>query len=65
LGRMGDSTGSYRNLIGRHEGNRPLVRPRRRWEENIKIYLQEWGYLAWTGLIWLRAGTGDGWLLMW
>jgi hypothetical protein len=35
---------------------RPLGRPRRRWEEDIKIDLQE----TWVGLIWLRIGTGGG-----
>jgi len=32
--------------------------PRHRWEDNIKMYLQEVG--AWTGLSWLRIGTGGG-----
>jgi len=31
----------YRDLVGKHEGKKPLVRPRRRWEDNIKIDLQE------------------------
>jgi hypothetical protein len=47
-------------LLGRPEGRRPLGRPRRRWEDNIKIDLQEVGWEAWTGLIWLRIGTGGG-----
>jgi len=34
--------------------------PRRRWESNIKLELQEVGEEAWIGLIWLRAGTGGG-----
>jgi len=38
---------------------RPIGRPRRRWEDNIKTGLQV-GWRAWTGLIWLRTGTGDG-----
>jgi hypothetical protein len=42
------------------QGTRPLGRPRRRWEDNIKMNLQEVGWGAWTGLIWLRIGTGDG-----
>ena len=33
--------GVYRVLVGKPEGKRPLVRPRRRWEDNIKIDLQE------------------------
>jgi hypothetical protein len=31
-----------------------------RWEDNIKMDLQEVGWGAWTGLIWLRIGTGGG-----
>jgi hypothetical protein len=49
--------GVYSVLVGKPEGKRPLVRPRHRWEDNIKIYLQEVG--AWTGSICLRTGTGD------
>jgi hypothetical protein len=52
--------GAYRVLVGRPEGRRPLGRPRRRWEDNIKIDLQEVGWGAWTGLIWFRIGTGGG-----
>jgi len=29
--------------MGKHEGKRPLARPRRRWEDNIKMYVQEVG----------------------
>jgi hypothetical protein len=46
--------------VGRPEGRIPSGRPRRRWEDNIKIVLQEWDGEAWTGLIWLRIGTGGG-----
>jgi hypothetical protein len=38
---MGEGRGFYRVLVGRPEGKRPLVRPRRRWEDNIKIDLRE------------------------
>jgi hypothetical protein len=59
---MGEGRGAYMVLVGRPEGRRPLGRPRRRWEDNIKMDLQEvgWGGGAWTGLIWLRIGTGGG-----
>jgi hypothetical protein len=57
---MGEGRGAYRVLVGRPEGRRPLGRPRRRWEDNIKMDLQEVGWRAWTGLIWLRIGTGGG-----
>jgi len=37
----------------------PLGRPRRRWEDNIQMDLQEVGCGAWTVLIWFRIGTGE------
>jgi hypothetical protein len=42
---MGEGRAAYRILVGRPEGRRPLERPRRRWEDNIKMDLQEveWG----------------------
>jgi len=43
VARMGDRRGVYRFLVGKHEGKRPLGRPRRRWEDNIKMELQEVG----------------------
>ena len=41
--RMGEGRGVYRILVGKSEGKRPLGRPRRRWEDNIKMDLQELG----------------------
>ena len=35
---------AYRVLVGKPEGKRPLGRPRRRWEDNIKMDLREVGY---------------------
>jgi hypothetical protein len=43
VARMGEGSGVYRILVGRPEGKRPLGRPRRRWEDNIKMYLREIG----------------------
>ena len=40
---MGEGIGVYRVVVGRPEGKRPLGRPRRRWEDNIKMDLQEVG----------------------
>ena len=40
---MGESRGVYRFLMGKPKGMRALVRPRRRWEDNIKMDLQEVG----------------------
>ena len=45
---------------GISEGKRPLARPRRRCEGNIKMDFQEVGWEPCTGLIWLRIGTGTG-----
>jgi hypothetical protein len=41
---MGEERGAYRILVGRPEGRRPLGRPRRRWQDNIKMGLQEVGW---------------------
>jgi hypothetical protein len=41
--RMGEKRDAYRILVGRPEGRRPLGRPRHRWEDNIKMDLQEVG----------------------
>jgi hypothetical protein len=40
---MWEGRGVYRVLVGRPEGKRPLGRPRRRWEDNIKMDLRETG----------------------
>ena len=57
---MGERRGVYRVLVGKPEGRRPLGRPRRRWEDNIKMDLQEVGCGVCTGLSWFRIGTGCG-----
>ena len=57
---MGKTRGVYRVLVGKAEGKRPLGRRRRRWEDNIKMDLQDWGWGVWTGSSWLRIGTGGG-----
>ena len=43
VARMGDRRGVYVVLVGKPEGKRPLGRPRRRWEDNIKMGLEEVG----------------------
>jgi hypothetical protein len=43
VARMGEDRVVYRMLMGKPEGKRPLGRPRRRWQDNIKIDLQEVG----------------------
>ena len=55
---MVQRSGTYTVLVGKPEGRRPLGKPSHRWEDNIKMDLQEVGWGAWTGLIWLREGTG-------
>ena len=48
----------YTDLVGKPEGKRPLGRTRLRWEDNIKMDLQEVGRGVWTGSSWLNLGTG-------
>jgi hypothetical protein len=45
VGRMGDTRGSYRVVVGRPQGKRPRERPRRRWEDNVK----KWILKKWNG----------------
>jgi hypothetical protein len=49
---MGEGIGVYRVLVGKTEGKRPLRRPRCRWEDNIRMALQEvgCGCVDWIGL---------------
>ena len=59
VARMGEGRGVYRVLVGKPEGKRPLGRPRRRWENNIKMDLQEVGY---GGMDWIDLAQGrDMW----
>jgi len=46
-------------MAGECKENRTLGSPRHRWEDNIKWVFKKWDE-AWTGLIWLRRGTGVG-----
>jgi hypothetical protein len=56
---IGEERTVYRVLVGKPEVKRPLGRPRRRWEDNIRIDLQEveCGDMDWIGL----AQDRDGW----
>jgi hypothetical protein len=55
---MGEKRGAYRILVGRPEGRRRLGRPRRRWEDNIKMDLQD---VVW-GIDWIElAQDRDRW----
>ena len=62
VARMGEGRGVHRVLVGKPEGKRPLGRLRRRWEDNIKMDLQEVGGVVGTGWSWLRIGTDGGYL---
>jgi hypothetical protein len=56
---MGEGRGVYRVLVGKPEGKRSLGRPRRRWEDNIKMDLQEVGC---GGMDWIElAQDRDRW----
>ena len=57
---MEESRGVYKVFVGKPEGKKLHVNPRRRWEDNIKMNLQEMGCGAWTRSIWLRIRTGGG-----
>jgi hypothetical protein len=58
VARMGERRGAYRILLGRPEGRRPLGKPRRRWEEYIKMDLQD----VLCGMDWIElAQDGDRW----
>jgi hypothetical protein len=59
MARMGEGRDVHRVLVGKPEGKRPLRRPRHRWENNIKMDLQEGGGVE-IGWSWLRIGTGGG-----
>jgi hypothetical protein len=57
---MGERRGEYRALVGKPEGRRPLERPRRRWEDNIRVDLREVGWEGGMDLIDL-AQDRDRW----
>ena len=49
-GTCGDWRGAIRFAVGKPEGKRPLGRPRRRWEDNIKIHFKK---IVWEGVDWI------------
>jgi hypothetical protein len=56
---MGEKRNAYRIFMGNPEGKRPLGRPRRRWEDNIKTDLRE---IGWNGMDWIDlAQDRDQW----
>jgi hypothetical protein len=50
VARIGAERNAYKILMGKPEGKRPLGRPRRRWEDNIKMDLSE---IGWNGTDWI------------
>jgi hypothetical protein len=59
VARMGEGGNVYRVLVGKPEGKRPLGRPRRRWEDGIKMDLTE---IGWGGVEWIQlAQDRDRW----
>ena len=59
MARRGQKRGVYRIVVGKPEGKRPLGRPRRRWEDDIKMGLQEVGC---RGVDWIElAQDRDRW----
>jgi hypothetical protein len=59
---MGEERIVYRVFVGKPGGKSPLGRPKRRWEDEIRMDLREIGWDGWIGFDWLRIRTG-GWLL--
>jgi len=59
-GAYGEGKCVYRVLVVKPEGKIPLGRPRRRWEDNIKMDLQDVGCGVWTGSSWFRIVTDGG-----
>jgi hypothetical protein len=60
VARMGDRRGVYRALVGKPEGKKSLGRRRHKWEDNIKMDLQNVGLGVRTRSSWLKIRTGVG-----
>jgi hypothetical protein len=58
--RMGEGRNVYRVLVGKPKEKIPLGRPRRRWEDEIKMDLRKIGWGVWSGFTWLRIGIIGG-----
>jgi hypothetical protein len=50
----------YKVLVGKPEGKKPLERPRRRWEDGIRMDFEAVGWEGVGGFSWLRTGAGGG-----
>jgi hypothetical protein len=60
VARMAEGRNVYRVLVGKSEGKRPLERPRRKWEDGIKMEFREIVWAVWSRFTWLRIGTVCG-----
>jgi hypothetical protein len=59
VARMGEKRNAYRILVGEPKGKRPLGRPRRKWEDNIRMDLRQ---IGWGGMDWIDlAQDRDQW----
>ena len=59
VARMEKDRNAFKILIGTAAGNRPLGRPRHRWEYYIRMDVKECVSIQGIGLIWLRIGIGE------
>jgi hypothetical protein len=64
VARIGERTGAHRVFVEKSEVREILVRPGHRRKNDIKLDFHEVRFETWTGLIWLKIGTGDGHLRM-
>jgi hypothetical protein len=60
VARVGEERTVYRVLVGKQERKRLLGRPRRRWEDGIRMDLGDIGWGVWIGFGWLSIETGGG-----
>jgi hypothetical protein len=58
VARVGEGRNVYRVLVGKPEGKRPLGRPRRRWEDGIRMDLEE---IGWGGVEWIHVAQDWDW----
>jgi hypothetical protein len=55
---MGEERNVYRLLMGKPEGKRPLERPRRRWEDGVRLDLRE---IGWASVDWIQLAQDRDW----
>jgi hypothetical protein len=60
VARMEEVRSAFKILVGKHEGKRPLGRPRSGWEDNKRMDLEKQSEMVLTGFIWLRVRANGG-----